>query len=199
MRKCLLAILFLGLLAMPLPAQDHPRFEVFGGYQYLHLGGGNSNGLGTGEGFNGWNASVTGNITNHFGIEGNFGGAYDTISSIDFKMYTYSGGPVVFSESGRLKPFAHVLFGGVHLTGSTSFVVDSIQSQANSASISWNGYTIMAGGGLDVKVNRAIAVRLAQFDWVYYNLSDTSFSGTPVPGFSASNNVRLASGIVVRF
>jgi len=196
MGKFLLAIVFLALVAIPLLAQDHPRLEVFGGYQYLHLGGGNSNGLTNGEGFNGWNASVTGNITNHFGIEGNFGGAYDTVNSVDFKAYTYTGGPVLFTESGRFKPFAHVLFGGVHLTGSASF---TSAPQATSASISWNGYTIMAGGGLDVKVNRAIAVRLAQFDWVYYNLSDTTFSGSSVPGFSASNNVRIASGIAVRF
>ena len=42
--------------------EDNPKVEVFGGYQYLHIGGG----------FNGWNVSVAGNITPHFGIEGNF-------------------------------------------------------------------------------------------------------------------------------
>ena len=198
MRKPLLAVVLLSLLAMPLLSQDHPRLEVFGGYQYLHLGS-NSNGLANGEGFNGWNASATVNVTSHFGIEGNFGGAYDTVNSIDYHIYTYSGGPVVYTESGRLKPFAHVLFGGVHMSASAAFTSGPVQSQAGSATISWNGYSIMAGGGLDVKANRLIAIRLAQFDWVYYNLSDTSFSGIPVPGFSASNNIRIASGVVIRF
>ncbi len=188
MRKFLVAILFLGLLSLPLIAQDNPKVEVFGGYQYLHIGGGNTNGPTNGEGFNGWNASLTGNLTNHFGIEGNFGGAYDTISAVSFKVYTYAGGPVVYTESGRLKPFAHVLFGGMHLSGSESGI-----------SVSWNGYTIMAGGGLDVKANRMIAVRLAEFDWLYYNFGNTSVSGVSVPGFSGSNNVKISSGIVFRF
>ncbi len=117
MRDSLVAMLVLGLLSIPLMAQDNPRFEVFGGYQYLHIGG-NSNGISTsGEGFNGWNALVTGNVTHHFGIEGNFGGAYDTIQAdvqnISFKVYSYAGGPVIFTQSGRIKPFAHALFGGI--------------------------------------------------------------------------------------
>ena len=192
MRTFCVVVLLMGVLAFPLRAQDNPKLEVFGGYQYLHIGGGNTNGPTNGEGFNGWNASLTGNITHHFGIEGNFGGAYDTIQGIDFKVYTYTGGPVVYTESGRIKPFAHVLFGGMHLSGSVS-------SGGGSASVSWNGYTIMAGGGVDVKANRAIAICLAEVDWLYYNLSSTSISGVPVPGFSGSNNVKISSGVVFRF
>ena len=52
MQKLLVLIVFLGLLSFPLVAQDYPKAEVFGGYQFLHS---------EGEKFNGWNASVTGN------------------------------------------------------------------------------------------------------------------------------------------
>jgi len=185
MQKLVALIVFLGLLALPLMAQD--RVEVFGGYQYLHIGS-NSNGLGNAQGFNGWDANVTGNVTNHLGIEGDFGGAYATIHGASFKVYTYGGGPVLFTHVGKIKPFAHVLIGGIHLGASMSGV-----------SVSENGYTVAAGGGVDVKVNKAIAVRLMQVDWLYYNLSSTTVAGEPVPGFSGSNNVRIATGVVFRF
>jgi hypothetical protein len=45
------------------------------------------------------------------------------------------------------------------------------------------------GGGADVKVNRVLAVRLIQADWVYYCFS----------GDSESHNVRVSIGIVLRF
>ena len=38
MQKFLVVGLLLGLLSVPLLAQDYPKAEVFGGYQYLHTG-----------------------------------------------------------------------------------------------------------------------------------------------------------------
>ena len=188
MRKLTLVVLVIGFLSLPLMAQGVPKVEVFGGYQYLNIGGGNTNGPTSSEGFSGWDAAVTGKFSKHLGVEGDFGGAYATISGVSFKVYTYTGGPVVFADAGRIKPFVHALFGGIHLSGSES-----------GASISWNGYTAMAGGGVDVKVNPVIGVRLIQADWLYYNFSSTSVSGVSVPGFNGSNNVRVATGIVLRF
>lgn len=182
MQKLVVLIVFLGLLALPLMAQE--KVDVFGGYQYLHIGGGNANGPSTGQGFNGWDGSVTGNFSKNFGVTGDFGGGYATIQGVSFKIYTYTGGPVVSMNAGRIKPFAHALFGGAHLSGSESGV-----------SVSTNGYTMMVGGGLDAKVNRAVAVRLIQADWLYYHFS--GFLGSP--SFSGSNNVRIATGIVLRF
>jgi len=106
---------------------------------------------------------------------------------------------VVYTESGRIKPFAHALFGGVHLSGTESQTVDGDGPLQSSLSVAWNGFTMMAGGGVDVKASRNIAIRLAEFDWVYYHLSDTSVSGVSVSGFSGSNNVKISSGIVFRF
>ena len=69
MKKLLILFVFLGLLAFPLTVQaaqdDYPRAEVFGGYQYLHLGG-----SGTDVNANGWNASLTGNFNKAFGVTG---------------------------------------------------------------------------------------------------------------------------------
>ena len=57
----------------------------------------------------------------------------------------------------------------------------------------------MAGGGLDVKVNRAIAIRLAEVDWVYYHFGSNTIEGVEIPSFSQSNNARIATGVVIRF
>ncbi|MFY9674754.1 MAG: hypothetical protein WAK13_09890 [Terriglobales bacterium] len=191
MRKVLLAIAVLNLLSFPSLAQD--RLEVFGGYQYLHIGGVSGSNpnpwLINGEGFNGWNVAATANLTRYFGIEGNFGGAYNTINNVDLKVYHYAGGPVVFAHVGRLKPFAHVLFGGIHLGASVPPGI----------SASTNGYTIMAGGGIDAKVNRLLAIRVGEVDWLYYNLGSTTANGESIPGVSGSNNVRFSTGIVLRF
>jgi hypothetical protein len=182
MKAFLISVVCVGLLSFPLTAQDNPKAEVFGGYQYLHLGG-----SGTDVNANGWNASLTGNVNNWLGVTADFSGSYKTINvlgvNVNTKVYSYTGGPVVnLNSGGKFNPFVHALFGGAHVSGSASF-------EGNSGSASDNGFTMMFGGGTDVKLNKAIAYRLFQADWVYYRFS----------GQSESHNVRLSTGIVFRF
>jgi hypothetical protein len=173
-KKSLVLILFVGLLSIPLVAQDYPKAEVFGGYQYLHLGNGADINA------NGWNASLTGNFTKSFGVTADFSGAYKTISGVDAKVYSYTGGPVVnLNSGGKVNPFVHALFGGAHASASLS----------GAGSTSTNGFTMMFGGGADVKVNQILAVRVIQADWVYYRFS----------GDSESHNARISAGVVLRF
>jgi len=189
MNRLLVCSLLLGLISLPLMAQD--RLEVFGGYQYLHFGTATANGQslpGGSQGFNGWNAAATLKLGKLFGVEGDFGGGYATVNGISFHSYTYTGGPVVFVSAGAIKPFVHALFGGVQLGGSQSGVSESL-----------NGLTAMVGGGVDAKVNKLLALRLAQVDWLYFHFGSQTVAGTPVPSFSGHNNVRISTGIVLRF
>jgi len=80
------------------------------------------------------------------------------------------------------------LFGGTRLTGSNSGV-----------SVSTNGYTVMFGGGVDAKLNKLFSIRVAQVDWLYYHYSGFNAAGLSTPSFSGSNNVRIATGIVLHF
>ncbi len=174
MQKFLVLVVFLGVVSLPLMAQDYPKAEIFGGYQYLHLGNGAD------VNANGWDASLTGNFTKSFGVTGDFSGSYKTIEGVSAKIYSYTGGPVVnLNAGGKVNPFVHALFGGAHFGASLS----------GEGSGSTNGFTMMMGGGVDAKVNRAIAVRVIQADWVYYHFS----------GDSESHNVRVCAGIVIRF
>jgi len=187
MRKVAVLVVFAVLSALSLRAQTA---EVFGGYQYLHIGSATASGqvLSGSQGFNGWNAAAAVKLGKFFGVEGDFGGGYATVSGVSFHTYTYTGGPIVSLSAGPIRPFVHALFGGVRLGGSYSGV-----------SASLNGLTAMAGGGLDVKVKSHVAVRLAQVDWMYFHFGDQTVAGTPIPAFSGHNNVRVSTGIVLRF
>jgi opacity protein-like surface antigen len=174
--KCtLLLAVLVALCALPVFAQDYPKGEVFGGYQYMH-----SDIFGSGLSFNGWNASATANVNKWFGVTGDFSGSYKSENGASLNAYTYTFGPVLTArQSERLQPFVHVLFGGVHVTGSLSGV----------GSASTNGFAMATGGGVDAVVSKHLAVRLAQFDWLYAHIESTNFS----------KNVRLSTGIVFRF
>ena len=185
MKKLFVLFVFVGLLAFPLSVQaaqgDYPKAEVFGGYQFLRLGG--SGGINT----NGWNASLTGNFNKSLGVTADFGGAYKTVNvggvNVSTKLYTYTGGPVVnLNSGGKVNLFVHALFGGAHASGSAAY-------GGSSGSASINGFTMMFGGGVDAKVNSAIAVRVIQADWAYFRFN----------GASDSHNVRISTGIVFRF
>jgi hypothetical protein len=174
MRKAVLMIACLSLFPLLTAAQETPAAEVFGGYQFTHIGSG-----GVSENLNGWNASVAVNVDKDFGVAGDFSAAYKSINGVSLKIYTYTFGPVAnLNHQGKFNPFVHALFGGAH--GSASL---------NGTGTSTNGFTMMMGGGADAKVSPHFAVRLFQADWVYYR-----FQGT-----GESKNVRLSAGVVARF
>ncbi len=178
MRKTVFLIALLALFPLVALADDTPKAEVFGGYQFTHFGS-----SGASENFNGWNASVTGNVNKTFGVTGDFSGSYKTISGVSVKAYTYTFGPTIsLNHEGTVNPFVHALFGGAHLSG-------SISSGGFSGSASTNAFTMAMGGGIDAKVAPRIAVRLIQADWVYFHFQGQSFS----------NNVRVSTGLVFRF
>jgi len=197
MQKLVVLIVFLGLLALPLMAED--RAEVYGGYQYLRLndvgGCGSSNGC-PDISANGWNAGVSGFFNHYFGVTGDFSGTYHTQSvsshgtgiNVPLHFYTFAGGPVVAFNRGKVNPYVHALFGGVHVGASAS--ADGV-----SVSESKTGFVTAVGGGIDVKVAHAISVRLVDVDWVYYHFSGI-FGG---PSYGNSDNVRITAGVVLRF
>jgi len=195
MRTFFVVVILLGLLSVPLIAQD--KVEVFGGFQYLHNGNitvGGQTVPDSAQGFSGWDASVTGYFDKYIGVQGDFSGSYATfnffgVPDVSGHVYTYAGGPVVAYREGKINPFVHALFGGIRLSGSKS-----------GESASFNGYTMMFGGGVDVKAAKAISVRLIDVDWIYYHFgSQTVPVVGPIPSFGQSNNVRITTGIVFRF
>jgi hypothetical protein len=139
--------------------------------------------------FNGWNGSLEGKIFPFVGIVADVAGFYGTQnvpitvpvcigcppvnSNFDTKIYTAMFGPRVSFSVKKFRPFAHVLLGAGHTSGSingsnTSFA-DAI------------------GGGLDYHLIPLIAWRFQADD-----LQTRFFSTT-------QNSLRFSTGIVFHF
>jgi opacity protein-like surface antigen len=161
-------------------AQEAPRAEVFGGYQYFRANSGIS-GLNNFN-LNGWNASASGFLNDYFGVKADFSGSYGTPSmagiGLKTRLHTYMFGPVVrYHNASKLTPFAHALFGGGHISG------EAFGISASESDFAW-----AAGGGVDVSVNNRFAVRVAQADFLQTRV-----------GGDSQNNFRYSAGVVLRF
>ena len=180
----LLALSLLLILSVSALAQEAPRAEVFGGYQFFRA----SSGVSGIDNFNlnGWDAAVSGYFNRYVGVTGDFSGSYGTpsVSGVDVHahLYTYMFGPTVrAANKSPFQPFAHVLFGGAHISGSVS-------AFGSSGSASDSGFAWAAGGGLDIKAFPLLSVRVGQFDFVQTHI-----------GGDSQNNLRYSAGVVLRF
>jgi peptidoglycan-associated lipoprotein len=173
MRKEIFVLTLLLLLSLPAIAQETPKAEVFGGYSYA---GGN---------FHGWNASVTGNVNKWFGVTADFSGQYGgAIDEDGFderqRVHSYLFGPRFSARKKRVMPFAHALVGASRLkTELTGF--------GQRFTFSDTSFALVLGGGLDIRVNSAIAIRAIQLDY----LRTGFFNET-------QNKGRIAFGVVFR-
>lgn len=70
MRKLIGVALFVGLFSLVVAAQETPRPEVFGGYQFTSLDPSTN--------ANGWNGSASMYLNHWFGVTGDVSGAYDS-------------------------------------------------------------------------------------------------------------------------
>ena len=161
MRKLISIALFVCLAVFVGTAQETPKPEVFGGYQFTAL-----DPSWHGQG---WNAAANMYFTRWFGVTGDLSGAY----SQGLHFTTFTGGPVVSMHKGQFSPFAHFLIGGAHA---------SVNGTGN------NGMAMMFGGGLDMG-HKQFAMRLFQVDWL----------STRFDGFTDNNNVRVSTGVLLRF
>ncbi len=156
----LVLVLFFPLL---LSAQDYSGIELYGGYQYTHF----QPSLNT----NGWNAGLSANVTNWFGIKLDFGGAYKN----DFHFQTYMLGPEFSYRRSRVfHPFGYAVGGAETTYGSGP---------------SYTGFSMALGGGLDLNFGDSFAVRIVQADWMPYRSGNQWID----------KNVRVSTGIVFRF
>ena len=171
MRKLLiLGVFILAVCVVPVRAQEYPKAEVFGGYQYIRLNPGGTN-------CQGFGGAAAANVSNWLGVAGDFGYCRVTglPSGVSAHAVNYMFGPrVTYRSYGSLTPFAHVLFGGQHFGGTGGGTA--------------NSFAMALGGGADYKVTEHVALRLIQVEYLY-----THFAGT------RQNNARIESGIVYRW
>ena len=186
MRKIGLIALALMLLAGLASAQIPTSGNVFFGYSYYNTDLSSIDRANT----NGWELSVEGKIIPWVGIVADFDSHYGSqnfpscevtpqnviCSSVNASVteHNFLFGPRVSVSVGKFRPFAEALFGGAHVN-------------VNNGGGSDTSFATAIGGGIDYKIIRPVAWRF-QGDYV-----QTRFFGT------TQNNVRLSTGIVLRF
>jgi hypothetical protein len=160
-----------------------PSGNVFVGYSYYNA---DLSSLGRSS-LNGWNGSLEGKVLPWVGIVADFSGHYGSENiprgcltpglcpniSINIHEFDFLFGPRVSVTVGKIRPFGEALFGGGHIS-------------TNGAG-SDTSFVTALGGGIDYHLIPLVALRV-EGDYV-----QTRFFST------TQNNVRLSTGIVVRF
>jgi outer membrane immunogenic protein len=167
-------------------AQDGGRVNVGIDYNYVRT---NAPPGGCGcidlHGGDGW---LSFNFTRHVAIVGLVSGQHASDiegSGEDLTLTTFVAGPRYSFEMGRrLAPFAQVLIGGAHASGSVAPGSSLVGGSANA-------FAMLAGGGLDIGLNRHFAIRAVEADYFMTRFSNGVND--------RQNNLRLSAGVVVRF
>jgi opacity protein-like surface antigen len=173
MKRAFLLTTIVLVFSFSTAGQDTPKAELFGGYSY------------TGSGSNGYDVSIAGNINNWFGVVAEVGGQFSTFTDQGFtekiRTHSFLFGPKFSYRRHRAVPFAQALFGVAKVKTETDEFGPLV-------SFSDTGFALAVGGGLDVTLNRHVAVRVVQIDYLRTNF----FGGT-------QNKGRIAAGVVLRF
>jgi outer membrane immunogenic protein len=182
-----MALLALGLVAIPAAAQETPKVEIFGGYSYVRANLITRNGCCLN--LQGGSGSVAFNANRWVGVVGEIG-VYHTgnvmNTGLDLTVVSYLFGPrISYRGHERLTPFAHVLVGGGH-AGGTLYTGTSGSPGLGPN----NAFAMAAGGGLDAKVSPRVAVRLFQVDYMLSKFLNGSNN--------RQNHLRVSAGIVFR-
>jgi opacity protein-like surface antigen len=140
--------------------------DVFIGYSLL-----NGDTLSHGSG---WEAALTGNLNDWFGLKVDLGGNYQSLLGSEAKEYNVLFGPQLSHRVDRFNVFVHGLVGVSHL---------GFDHGPSSTGAGW-----VLGGGVDYNLNSSFAIRPIQLD---YHGAHT-FSTT-------QKDARYSVGLVYRF
>ncbi|MGA1988268.1 MAG: hypothetical protein ABSG72_18525 [Candidatus Sulfotelmatobacter sp.] len=188
---CVLAVLLFASFSV---AQSSDRVEVFGGYSYMNpeftstLSGGVS----------GWDISATAKLVRYVGVVADFSGFSPSGANPcgrgcsggpSASYHTFMGGPQVSMRIGKIKPFAHFLIGATR--GSLTHADEQFGGD-------FSLLTFGAGGGVDLGLNRWLAVR-GQVDWLHIGPTISNNVFNSGEGSSVGNVARVSAGLVFRF
>jgi hypothetical protein len=175
----ILCLIVIGV-TRPAAAQDVPKGELSGGYQFFS---------GKGEGDDqewekfpkGWYVDATGNLTNAIGIVGQVSGNYKHFDDdIDFKIHTFMVG-LRGSSPGRVRGFGQVLVGGANFKAS-----DNIET------VSETDVAIQLGAGVNVMGSGNVGLRVGADYLRILSKDDGDLSGG-----EDLNGLRFVVGVVL--
>jgi hypothetical protein len=189
------------------------KAEVYGDYTYMQY-----NPTVTGlqsRALNGAGGGVQYNIGKYFGVKGDFQGYMSTQWTLNVTsplttpsgaiipvgtyksnatMFTYLFGPVIRVPAKRVTMFGEVLFGGSNTNLYGRLYNQAIVGGAsNEVSGTQHPFTMAFGGGLDLNVNKHVAFRLGEVDYVLTRYTN------PFTDTNNQNNFRYLGGMVFRW
>ena len=163
MRRLIVSIVTTLLVSIAAQAQDRPpAVEVYGGYSHLNFdlaldpvtrpGRQSANGVGL---------SVAGNFNSRFGIVGDFSYNVKDVTIPEFgglkaaaRNLYFLAGPRISMRRERTTVFAEALVGAVRMRADIGGVPK------------FTDLAFGLGSGLDVNINRRVAIRAFQFDYL---------------------------------
>ena len=168
--------------------------------------------------FNGFDASVTYNLSRYIGIKGNLTGHFKTDRFVDVftppgvtqteaiteRLYNFLGGVQIKDNrnSRRLKPFGHVLAGLARYTATQQQTIDLFPDFNFVARDSETSLALKVGGGLDIRVSKRVDIRVFELDYNPMFAGDRPWKTVSGP-FALSvtgkraNNFTFGVGIVI--
>ncbi len=183
-------VITLLLFATAASAQIPTKGNAFLGYSYSRS---DLSTLGRAD-LNGWNGSLEAKIFPFVGIVADVSGHYGTQDFVNpcalpllppcapirsnVKEYNFLLGPRVSFSAGKIRPFAHALFGVGKVTAS-GVATDT-------------AFATAVGGGFDYRLFHVLGWRV-QADFLQTRFSATDF------GKTRQNNIRVSTGIVLHF
>lgn len=200
------SILLVGFSAC---AQDFPRAEIAVLYSYSRFAPAAR--YTPGMNLNGGGGEVTINFNEHFGLTADLtgfgaskatftipagdplapGGATITASG---NMFLYVFGPQFSARSEKINPYFHALFGGAHSTLYANAYANCAPGLLcyGAGKPSQDAFAMALGGGFDVRVSRAFAIRIGQFDYLLTRFTNRLATNN-------QNNFRYSAGVVFTF
>ena len=189
--------------------RSYPKSELFLGYSYVHsmpfqpmLTPGNRM-----VRLNGGSASIAFNLNRYLGLVGDFGGFDVTKLQIagtganppraadaSGTAFTFMAGPRLSFRYSRVTPFVQALFGGVHASEVTLSSCTVVPVALCTPLPTENSFAMTAGGGVDLKIHRHVAIRIVQAEYLMTNFADLSTGNRDI-----QNDIRLSSGLVFGF
>lgn len=110
-------------------------------------------------------------------------------------LKTYLFGPIVKARMSHFEPFGEILFGVAH-TNAYANVFTALQNEPGSTfhfQGNQNPFSMAVGGGIDWPVSHAIAIRVAELDYVLTRLTN------PITSTNNQNHFRYVAGVQFRF
>lgn len=212
MRKVMfLAILIVATASMAFAqSDDYNKVEFAAGYSHARVDTGVddpdldddfANFLQDRRGFNGFDTSITGNLTRYVGIKGNLTGHFksdsfsDGVDTINTKerIWNFLGGIQVKdnSKETRVKPFGHFLAGAAHQT-----IEATSPGFTGTFKLDDTSFALKAGAGIDIRVSPRVDIRAIEFNYNPIFVGDRTFESETFSG-STQHNFTVGFGIVI--